>query len=219
MSFKMIYDERNRQNIAKLADNTKVATLKWYQYCIDNGIQILIYETIRSVETQRQNVAKGASQTMKSYHLVGQALDFVPVNDKGTALWNGYNSKDIKKAFDYARKLGFECGHDWGWDSPHLQYNYKGYGTDTFGKIKVDMKVTNKKSTIDKEISDMDFTSPTLKTKLEERLNSPATAKLLDETAQKVLGYKTKLKNGKMEDGDLLAIAIELAVELSKKSK
>ena len=79
---------------------------------------------------------KGVSQTMKSYHLVGQALDFVPVDSKGNALWNGYYAKDIQKAIKEAKRLGFEWGGDWkGFkDEPHLQYNYKGYGTDTFNK-------------------------------------------------------------------------------------
>ena len=73
----MKYHNRNVSNLNKLADNTKAAAFKWYQYCIDNGIEVLIYETIRTVEQQREYVRKGASQTMRSYHLVGQALDFV----------------------------------------------------------------------------------------------------------------------------------------------
>lgn len=138
MTFKMIYDTRNRTNLDKLADHTKIAANKWYQYCIDNQIQVLIYETIRTIEQQRENVANGKSQTMQSYHLVGQALDFVPVDSKGNTLWNGYNAKTIQQAIKYAKSIGFESGYDWGWDSPHLQYNYKGYGTDTYGKIKDD---------------------------------------------------------------------------------
>lgn len=138
MAWKPTYDSRNRENIAKLADNTKAAALKWYDYLIANKIDLLIYETIRTEAQQRENVAKGASQTMKSYHLVGQALDFVPVDGKKT-LWNGYGSGGVKKAVAYAKKLGFEWGGDWkGFvDKPHLQFNYKGYGTDTFGKKSV----------------------------------------------------------------------------------
>ena len=64
----MKYHNRNVSNLNKLADNTKAATFKWYQYCIDNGIEVLIYETIRTVEQQREYVRKGASQTMRSYH-------------------------------------------------------------------------------------------------------------------------------------------------------
>lgn len=135
----MIYDKRNRDNLAKLGDNTKVAALKWYNYCVDNNIEILIYETIRTLEQQKQNVANGASQTLKSYHLVGQALDFVPVDSKGNTLWNGYGTAAIQNAVKYAKSIGFEWGGDWKSfvDKPHLQYNYKGYGTDTFGKITV----------------------------------------------------------------------------------
>ncbi|MBQ4817688.1 M15 family metallopeptidase [Bacillus pumilus] len=131
----LTYDKRNRENIAKLADNTKAAALKWYDYLVKENIDVLIYETIRTEAQQRQNVAKGASQTMRSYHLVGQALDFVPVKGKDT-LWNGYGSADIKKAMAKAKALGFEWGGDWKTfvDKPHLQFNHKGYGTDTFGK-------------------------------------------------------------------------------------
>ncbi|QFQ26461.1 M15 family metallopeptidase [Bacillus thuringiensis] len=132
----MKYHNRNVSNLNKLADNTKAAAFKWYQYCIDNGIEVLIYETIRTVEQQREYVRKGASQTMRSYHLVGQALDFVPIQSNGTEDWNGYNKEPWVSAIRYAKQIGFEWGGDWkGFvDSPHLQYNYKGYGTDTFGK-------------------------------------------------------------------------------------
>ncbi|QLI77179.1 peptidoglycan-binding protein [Bacillus pumilus] len=131
----LTYDKRNRENIAKLADNTKAAALKWYDYLVKENIDVLIYETIRTEAQQRQYVAKGASQTMRSYHLVGQALDFVPVKGKDT-LWNGYGATDIKKAVAKAKALGFEWGGDWKTfvDKPHLQFNHKGYGTDTFGK-------------------------------------------------------------------------------------
>lgn len=146
MGFKMIYDTRNRQNIAKLADNTKAKTLEWYNYCIKNEVQILVYDTIRTIETQRENVKKGVSKTMKSYHLVGQALDFVPVDNNGKALWSisAYTTPKVIGCINYAKKLGFTWGGDWdndgNWrdekflDAPHLQYNYTGYGKDTFGK-------------------------------------------------------------------------------------
>lgn len=132
----MKYHNRNVSNLNKLADNTKAAAFKWYQYCIDNGIEVLIYETIRTVEQQREYVRKGASQTMRSYHLVGQALDFVPIQSNGTEDWNGYNKEPWASAIRYAKQIGFEWGGDWKRfvDSPHLQYNYKGYGTDAFGK-------------------------------------------------------------------------------------
>ena len=133
----LTFQKRNLDNIAKLADHTKAAALKWHSFLEDNKIDVLVYETIRSVETQRANVRKGASQTMKSYHIVGQALDFVMVV-KGECVWDGYNSTDAKKAIAEAKRLGFTWGGDWKTfiDSPHLQFDYKGYGTDTFGEWK-----------------------------------------------------------------------------------
>lgn len=146
----MIYDKRNRENLAKLADNTKVAAMRWYNYCLANDIEILIYETIRTLEQQKKNVANGVSQTLRSYHIVGQALDFVPVDKNGNALWNGYGSLSAQKAIRFAKSIGFEWGGDWRTfvDKPHLQYNYKGYGTDTFGKITVNTEANEEDLTL-----------------------------------------------------------------------
>ena len=118
-------------------DNTKLKAIDFYSYCVRNNINILIYETLRDEKTQRKYVNEGKSQTMKSYHLVGQAMDFVPVNNKGETLWNGYENNDIQKAIKYAKSIGFIWGGDWKRfvDKPHLQYNYKGYGTDTFNTV------------------------------------------------------------------------------------
>lgn len=135
----MYYNKRNRSTLNELAPNTKRLALKWYEYLVKNGIEVLIYDARRTVAEQQANVASGASQTMYSYHIVGQALDFVPVKD-GKALWGGYNATNIQKAIKEAQRLGFTWGGDWDSDgnqrdetfidSPHLQYEYKGYGTD-----------------------------------------------------------------------------------------
>jgi len=127
----MYYDKRNKENIAKLAPNTQKATLELYDFAVREGIEILIYDTIRTEAQQRLNVANGVSQTMKSYHLVGQALDFVMTHN-ATTNWSDYDSPNAKKLIAKARALGFEWGGDWSGfvDKCHLQYNYKGYGTD-----------------------------------------------------------------------------------------
>lgn len=135
----LYYQDRNLKNIQQLADHTKIVALKWHEYLVTNDIDILIYETIRTESTQRENVRKGASQTMKSFHLVGQALDFVPVAEGGRTDWNGYKQPKIQQAIVEAKRLGFEWGGDWKSfvDRPHLQFNHKGYGTDTFGEIAI----------------------------------------------------------------------------------
>ncbi|HBL8327236.1 TPA: M15 family metallopeptidase [Listeria monocytogenes] len=129
------YYSRSLANVNKLADNTKAAARKLLDWAENSGIEVLIYETIRTKEQQAANVANGASQTMRSYHLVGQALDYVMAKGK-TVDWGAYRSDKGKKFVAKAKSLGFEWGGDWSGfvDNPHLQFNYKGYGTDTFGK-------------------------------------------------------------------------------------
>ncbi|ENY3075221.1 M15 family metallopeptidase [Listeria monocytogenes] len=129
------YYSRSLENVNKLANNTKAAARKLLDWAENSGIEVLIYETIRTKEQQSANVASGASQTMRSYHLVGQALDFVMAKGK-TVDWGAYRSDKGKKFVAKAKSLGFEWGGDWSGfvDNPHLQFNYKGYGTDTFGK-------------------------------------------------------------------------------------
>lgn len=133
MTFVPTYHERNLRNLAQLGDNTKMAAVAWYSWLIANKIDVLIYETIRTMETQKGYLASGKSQTLNSYHIVGQALDFVPVDGKET-LWSGYGKSDIKKAIAKAKALGFKWGGDWSGfvDKPHMEFHYKGYGTDTF---------------------------------------------------------------------------------------
>jgi peptidoglycan L-alanyl-D-glutamate endopeptidase CwlK len=127
----LTYDSRNRKALEELAPNTKVAAKLWYEYCVNNKIDILITDAVRTIEEQKADVASGASHTMKSYHLVGQALDFVPIIN-GKADWSKYGNANIKLAIAKAIMLGFEWGGTWTTlvDKPHLQFNYKGYGTD-----------------------------------------------------------------------------------------
>lgn len=127
----MYYNQRNLDNIDKLAPNTKKATLALYEFAVQNNIELLIYETIRNEARQKELVSTGKSQTMKSYHLVGQAFDFVPTSG-ATTLWNGYGSDNVKQFIAHAKTLRFEWGGDWkGFvDKCHMQYNFKGYGTD-----------------------------------------------------------------------------------------
>lgn len=88
-----------------------------------------ITEGLRSQERQKKLVAKGASKTMKSRHLTGNAIDFIPVNYKGDNVWNDWESfsriaNNIKKS---AQDLGVNItwGGDWKTfkDGPHIQIN------------------------------------------------------------------------------------------------
>jgi len=168
------YDVRNRTNLDKLAPNTRKAAYAWYEYCIRNGIDVLIYETIRTLETQKLYLANGKSQTLRSYHLVGQALDFVPVLATGATDYEGYGTASAKKAIAEAKRLGFSWGGNFkgGWDKPHLEYRYKGYGTD----LKLDITKEDEEMTA-AEKKDFEALQATVKEQakqiaaLEKRLN------------------------------------------------
>ncbi|MBC2048195.1 M15 family metallopeptidase [Listeria booriae] len=127
------YEERSRNNIAKLATETRKRAREWFDWCCENKIEVLVYETIRTLEQQKLNVANGKSQTLKSYHIVGQAFDFV-MSKNATVDWGGYKTATAKKTIAKAKSLGFTWGGDWSGfvDCPHMQFEYKGYGTDRF---------------------------------------------------------------------------------------
>ncbi|MEK4922404.1 M15 family metallopeptidase [Cytobacillus sp. FSL R5-0569] len=209
----LIYKERNLNNIAKLADNTKAKAIQWHEYLEKDNINILIYETIRSEAKQRENVNKGTSQTMRSYHLVGQALDFVPVNAKGETLWNGYGAADVKKALKEAKRLGFEWGGDWKSfiDKPHLQYNYEGYGTDTFGK-KVDSKPSKSKPKANLTV-DGKWGNSTTKA-LQKALGTPIDGIISDQTRNSVTTafYGTTIDFGNGKKGSTMVKALQKKV-------
>lgn len=148
MAWKMTYDSLNRQRLDQLGDYTKAKAYEWYNWCVSKQVDILIVQTKRTLEEQKANVANGASQTMRSYHLVGQALDFVPVqktgNSKGTAEWGWYGKAPFSDAIKKAKAIGFTWGGDWTSlvDKPHLQWDKIGYGADTFTGKDVSKTVT-----------------------------------------------------------------------------
>lgn len=139
----MIYEERNQRAIEKLGPKTKQKAKVLYDYCKSEGIEILITETLRTKEQQQIYFAAGKSQTLTSYHLVGQALDWVLVDQHGEGQWTmkDYHSAKADKVVSFAKSIGFTSGRDWGWDAPHLQYDKIAYGADKPGA-----KVTSKQS-------------------------------------------------------------------------
>lgn len=46
--------------------------------CVEQGIMVMIVDTLRTEAEQQANVAKGVSWTLKSKHLIGEAIDIAP---------------------------------------------------------------------------------------------------------------------------------------------
>jgi len=100
-------------------------------------MDIIVLEGVRTLERQRQLVAKGASTTLRSRHIPGpngysHAVDVAPVDSKGNASWDWdlyfKLSPVIKQA---TRDLGYpiEWGGDWRTfkDGPHWQLPWASY--------------------------------------------------------------------------------------------
>ncbi len=92
----------------------------------DAPMRFVVIEGLRTVARQKQLVASGASQTMRSRHLTGDAVDVVPLDANGQLSWDWplYHrlAVTIKQA---AASLGIpiEWGGDWRSfrDGPHWQ--------------------------------------------------------------------------------------------------
>ena len=88
-----------------------------------SSIDFGVTEGRRSIEKQKQLVAEGASKTMKSKHLTGQAIDIVAYVD-GSITWELQYYEKIAQSFKKAKNhLGVKIR--WGG-------NWNGYKTDDY---------------------------------------------------------------------------------------
>lgn len=87
------------------------------------GLPVIITDTTRTIEEQRENVRKGYSKTMDSKHLTGEAVDIAfQVNGKLS-----YDAKLYEKLYSISKKLSYVIWPNrdlnWNWDLPHFQYD------------------------------------------------------------------------------------------------
>jgi peptidoglycan L-alanyl-D-glutamate endopeptidase CwlK len=103
---------------------------------VNRAIQITtcdfaILEGVRSLARQEQLVKAGASQTMKSRHLTGHAVDLgAYVNGSVRWDWPLYNQlADAMKKAAAELNVPIEWGGDWATlkDGPHFQLPWKDY--------------------------------------------------------------------------------------------
>jgi peptidoglycan L-alanyl-D-glutamate endopeptidase CwlK len=117
MTFKL-----SKRSLSKLegVDERLVAVVR---YAItETKIDFGVIEGVRSMERQRELVAKGASQTMRSRHLDGEAVDLMAyIGSRGSWELNLYD--DIAEAMK-AGALACDVGIKWGaaWTVPDLRF-------------------------------------------------------------------------------------------------
>jgi peptidoglycan LD-endopeptidase CwlK len=98
-----------------------------------SALDFMVIEGLRTIERQRQLVAKGASQTMRSRHLTGHAVDIVPVVG-GSIRWDWPLYHRLAVAVKQAaidEGVSIEWGGDWRSfpDGPHWQLPWDKYPT------------------------------------------------------------------------------------------
>jgi peptidoglycan LD-endopeptidase CwlK len=97
-------------------------------------IAFIVVEGLRTAERQAELVKAGASQTMKSRHLTGHAIDLAPVAD-GQVRWDWPLFHPIAAAMKQAAaelQIALEWGGDWKRfkDGPHFQLSWAAYPAD-----------------------------------------------------------------------------------------
>ena len=122
------FSQRSLNNLKGVhPDLVKVVNLALEQSEIDFSIT----EGLRSVEKQKMLVAKGASQTMRSRHLTGHAVDLAAILD-GEIRWDWPLYKTLAQTMKSAAhqlEIPLEWGGDWVTlkDGPHFQLPWKDY--------------------------------------------------------------------------------------------
>lgn len=94
-------------------------------------IDFIVTEGLRTIERQKQLVAKGASRTMKSRHITGHAVDLAAVLD-GEVRWDWPLYAKLADAMKTAAdelQIPVEWGGDWRSfkDGPHFQLPFEDY--------------------------------------------------------------------------------------------
>lgn len=94
-------------------------------------VDFIVTEGLRTIERQKQLVAKGASRTMKSRHLTGHGVDLAAVLD-GEVRWDWPLYTKLADAMKTAAdelQIPIEWGGDWRSfrDGPHFQLPFDDY--------------------------------------------------------------------------------------------
>lgn len=125
----MTLPERDRQRLAGVHPDL-VRVLE--RAALDGQIRWRVTEGLRTMDRQAELVAAGRSQTMRSRHLTGHAVDLVALTDKGAARWDRAAYEELAaKILAAAKAEGVSV--EWGgnfrsfFDGPHFQLPWATY--------------------------------------------------------------------------------------------
>jgi peptidoglycan L-alanyl-D-glutamate endopeptidase CwlK len=97
-----------------------------------DGTKFRVIEGLRSMDRQAELVRAGKSQTMRSRHLTGHAVDLAALDEAGRVTWArpAYEALAARvKAAAAAEGVSVEWGGDWRsfFDGPHFQLPWSAY--------------------------------------------------------------------------------------------
>lgn len=95
-------------------------------------VRFIVTEGLRTMERQAQLAREGRSQTMRSRHLTGHAVDLAVLDDDGKARWDAPAYRALAaevKAAAAVEGVPVEWGGDWRsfFDGPHFQLPWDRY--------------------------------------------------------------------------------------------
>lgn len=118
-------NDRSLKNLVGVDSQLVQCVHRAHELCLEIGpkYDFTVIEGLRSVETQRKYVNSGASQTMRSYHIIGRAVDLA-LFENGAMYNNIDRYAVIADCMDEAaEELGIEI--TWGavWDKRMDDYD------------------------------------------------------------------------------------------------
>lgn len=124
----MQLDERSERNLTGVHEDLAKVVRRAAEL---SETPFIVTEGLRTMKRQRELVAAGASKTLRSRHLTGHAIDFVPLVG-GEVTWKWPPFALVAAAFKRAAaELGVPIGWGGDWrtfkDGPHIELDAKRY--------------------------------------------------------------------------------------------
>jgi len=102
------------KSLSSLVFEFKLKVYKFLAITTEKGIYFKVLETLRTEERQRELFRSGKSQTMGSKHLLGKAVDVVPVMDYDYPKVRELLWRPDHKIWTTVKEVAETCDLTWG---------------------------------------------------------------------------------------------------------
>lgn len=97
-----------------LSPRMKPLAMELIARCVEQGIMVMIVDTLRTPAEQAANVAKGVSWTFESKHLTGDAIDICPFSHYELAGPDKLKWDETDPVWQRIGQIGENLGLKWG---------------------------------------------------------------------------------------------------------